>query len=126
MNLLRPFDNNVEMKELVRIRALELFKLCDVENKGFINKRDMLKMQENLGLTPDSLEEVFESLDIDKNGYLTADEFISGFCKYFSPELQDEFDFRQIGNRKEQEDNDDDRVYKETMQSLGANNLFDG
>jgi Ras and EF-hand domain-containing protein len=120
------FDNNVRMKELLRIRAFELFKLCDVENKGFINKRDMLKMQETLGLTPDMLEEVFESLDMDKNGYLTLDEFTNGFSEYFSSEIQDEFESRFIGNRKEQEESDDDLVYKETMQSLGASNLFDG
>lgn len=35
------------------------------------------------GLTPDQLEEVFDSLDEDKNGFLTMDEFTRGFGQSF-------------------------------------------
>ncbi len=63
-------------------KAKELFSVCDNENKGFIIKRDMQRLKDELpGLTADQLEEVFESLDQDHNGYLTMDEFVRGFGK---------------------------------------------
>ena len=54
-----------------------LFKTCDQEGKGFITKRDMLRclrsgqMEE---FDPEQLEDVFDTLDVDRNGYLTLNE----------------------------------------------------
>ena len=43
-------------------------------------KRDIQRLHEELPeLTPDQLEEVFDSLDSDKNGFLTMEEFVRGF-----------------------------------------------
>ncbi|XP_067293064.1 EF-hand calcium-binding domain-containing protein 4A isoform X1 [Pseudorasbora parva] len=59
-------------------KAKELFELCDKEKNGFITKRDMQWLQQELPLSPEQLESVFESLDRDKNGYLTPLEFHTG------------------------------------------------
>lgn len=37
------------------------------------------RMQGEMPLEPEQLEIVFDSLDMDQNGYLTFDEFIQGF-----------------------------------------------
>ncbi|CAN7941279.1 unnamed protein product, partial [Ixodes hexagonus] len=68
-----------QVRELLVHNALELFTLCDKEGKGFINKRDMQNLQGELPLGPDQLELVFDSLDVDHNGYLTLEEFTDGF-----------------------------------------------
>jgi hypothetical protein len=61
-------------------KAKELFAACDTEDKGFIIKRDMQRLRTSLpDLTPDQLEEVFDSLDQNKNGYLSPEEFVRGF-----------------------------------------------
>lgn len=73
--------SNEQMHQLMIEKAHELFKVCDVEEKGFITKRDMQRLQSELPLTPDQLEHVFDSLDDDKNEYLTLKEFTDGFGK---------------------------------------------
>ncbi len=72
------------MGQMAMEKAKELFDVCDSENKGFIIKRDMQRLQGELpGLTPDQLEEVFGSLDADGNGFLTMEEFVRGFGTQF-------------------------------------------
>lgn len=76
------FADDVPLGKMALTKAQDLFKSCDKEDKGFIIKRDMQRLAMELpGLTPDQLEEVFDSLDQDKNGYLTMDEFVRGFGK---------------------------------------------
>jgi Ras and EF-hand domain-containing protein len=70
-----------DMQLLAKQKSHELFAVCDIEEKGFITKRDMQRLQKELGLDPDQLEAVFDSLDDDKNGFLTLEEFTSGFGK---------------------------------------------
>jgi Ras and EF-hand domain-containing protein len=39
-------------------------------------------MRSEIPLTPEQLEAVFDSLDVNKNGYLTIEQFLSGFGEY--------------------------------------------
>ena len=68
------------MQQLIATKAEELFNLCDTEQKGFIIKKDMQRLRDELDVEPEQLEDVFDSLDIDHNGYLTLEEFT---CKIF-------------------------------------------
>ncbi|XP_052230448.1 EF-hand calcium-binding domain-containing protein 4B-like isoform X3 [Dreissena polymorpha] len=68
-----------EMQRLMNEKAHELFQVCDTEKKGFITKRDMQRLQSELPLSPEQLEHVFDSLDVDGNGFLSLEEFTDGF-----------------------------------------------
>ncbi len=59
----------------------ECYNEMNLTFQGFITKRDMQRLMEELPLSPDQLESVFDSLDDDGNGYLTLEEFTGGFGK---------------------------------------------
>ncbi|GAB1598435.1 ras and EF-hand domain-containing protein-like isoform X2 [Argonauta hians] len=87
MTQARSFDGNnfVSMSDLEEMqykKACELFVLCDKENKGFVNKLDLQRLQPELSLPPETLEQVFNILDKDRNGYLTLKEFTEGFHRF--------------------------------------------
>lgn len=66
-----------KFRELICTKAEELFNLCDREQKGFIIKRDIQRLRDELDVQPEQLEDVFDSLDLDHNGFLTLKEFTS-------------------------------------------------
>ncbi|KAL4225761.1 Calcium release activated channel regulator [Mactra antiquata] len=121
--------SNEEMESLMTEKAHELFKVCDMEEKGFITKRDMQRLQSELPLSPDQLEHVFDSLDDDGNGYLTLEEFTDGFGSFLG--------LKPPSNNKQTEEMDDSYIennvdtvedehnFKHMMENLGANNLFE-
>ena len=81
-----------------------------------------MRIKDTLGLSPDLLEEVFDSLDEDGNGYLTLNEFINGFSNFLGSQC-DQNDSEIIHSNEDQAE--EDAVFKETMESLGAYDLFD-
>nr|CAB3265447.1 ras and EF-hand domain-containing protein homolog [Phallusia mammillata] len=71
-------------------KAKELFSVCDKEGKGYINKVDMQHLNGTLPLNGKQLEEVFDSLDNDGNGFLTFEEFSDGFGGFLRLHSQSE------------------------------------
>ena len=71
MSMYDRYGVSKSLSSLLEKRAVELFGICDVEGKGFINKRDMQRMcHTEPAFTPDMLAEVFETLDTDGNGFV--------------------------------------------------------
>ena len=67
------------IESLMNEKAAAIFQLCDRESKGFLTKADMRRLETELPLTAEQLEQVFDSLDNNGNGFLTKLEFASGF-----------------------------------------------
>ncbi|XP_054609640.1 EF-hand calcium-binding domain-containing protein 4B isoform X6 [Dunckerocampus dactyliophorus] len=63
-------------------KTKEFFQTCDVEGKGFITRTDMRRLHRELLLSAEELEDVFDSLDAERAGYLTLDAFSSGFSQF--------------------------------------------
>lgn len=119
------YHESNDLKSMLKIKAVELFRQCDKEDKGFINKRDIQRMKEPLGLSPDLLEEVFESLDIDGNGYLTLDEFTAGFSSYLGTSFDDNDESVRNSSGFNEDLEEEESAFRETMESLGASSLIE-
>ena len=85
------FENN-GFEILLEQKAADLFAICDQEDKGFVTKRDMQRLRDELqqALSPEQLENVFDALDQDHNGYLTLEEFTEGFESFLGIEHKDD------------------------------------
>ncbi|CAF1133868.1 unnamed protein product [Adineta ricciae] len=118
-------DMGSNMQQLIAAKAEELFNLCDTEQKGFIIKKDMQRLREELGVEPEQLEDVFDSLDNDHNGYLTLEEFTSGFGMFLGEQMggghpNDQEMIEHDPNEKEEQ-----QLFHDTLESLGAKDLYD-
>uniref|UniRef100_A0A673JB00 EF-hand calcium-binding domain-containing protein 4B-like n=1 Tax=Sinocyclocheilus rhinocerous TaxID=307959 RepID=A0A673JB00_9TELE len=118
----------------------DFFQICDSEGKGFITRTDMTRLHKELPLTTEELENVFDSLDLDKNGYLTLGEFSSGFSNFLygrrvsmteelmttSSQIVPEALDQSSGDEQLSENEDDEeRHFSMLMESLGASNVFE-
>jgi hypothetical protein len=123
-------QNTIAFRSLIEARSIELFKLCDIENKGFINKKDIQRMCSfEPNMTPDMLEEVFETLDADHNGFLTLEEFSYGFTSLFQPNEYSESNSNDANEYNSQisiehDEEEDENAFKETIDALGAHDLI--
>ncbi|KAK2892890.1 hypothetical protein Q8A67_012878 [Cirrhinus molitorella] len=117
----------------------DFFQICDSEGKGFITRKDMRKLHKELPLTTEELENVFDSLDLDKNGYLTLGEFSSGFSNFLhgrrasmtdelitttSQKVPEVLDQSSGDEELSENENNEERHFSMLMESLGASNVF--
>ncbi|XP_078530078.1 EF-hand calcium-binding domain-containing protein 4B isoform X1 [Lissotriton helveticus] len=121
-------------------KAHEFFRICDIENKGFITRRDMERLHGELPLSLDELENVFDTLDSDGNGSLSLEEFTTGFSQFLFGEkipLNDAFEehekqiqYENIYQSTWEEslkdaDDDEDHQFYSLIDSLGANRVLE-
>ncbi|KTF80457.1 hypothetical protein cypCar_00030406 [Cyprinus carpio] len=105
-------------------KAKELFELCDKEGKGFITKRDMQRLQQELPLSPEQLESVFESLDRDRNGYLTPLEFHTGLGELVGSEPEERAKSGDGEMVREERVEPMEIRFTQILMELGADKLF--
>ncbi|XP_042352481.1 EF-hand calcium-binding domain-containing protein 4B [Plectropomus leopardus] len=120
----------------------EFFQMCDIENKGFITRRDMQRLNGELPLSAEELENVFDTLDSDSNGFLTLDEFSSGFSKFLFGQrisVQEGMEEKkpcksptEVLYQSQWEDSlargdedEEEKHFSMLMESLGANSVFE-
>ncbi|XP_054575691.1 EF-hand calcium-binding domain-containing protein 4B [Eptesicus fuscus] len=121
-------------------KAQEFFQTCDAEGKGFIARRDMQRLHKELPLSLEDLEDVFDALDADGNGFLTPEEFTTGFSRFFfsqsrpsqgdageqAAQLQEE---KVYQSRAEEDlgdlDEDEEAQFQMLMDKLGAQNVLE-
>ncbi|XP_073410472.1 EF-hand calcium-binding domain-containing protein 4A isoform X2 [Dendrobates tinctorius] len=114
-------------------KAEELFQLCDKEEKGLITKRDLQRLQNELPLTPEQLEAVFDSLDQSNNGYLTPVEFSMGLGKLLGVNIAngEEDGERQMMEEtfesgwSDEDDDTEEMLFCATMEQLGATRIVE-
>ncbi|XP_075458382.1 EF-hand calcium-binding domain-containing protein 4B [Ascaphus truei] len=121
-------------------KAQEFFQICDIENKGFITRRDMQRLHGELSLSLDELEKVFDTLDADGNSYLTLEEFSTGFSQFlFGDEVptneafgehSEQLQFEKVYQTKWEEsvqkvEEDENLKFYNLIDSLGANKFLE-
>uniref|UniRef100_A0A4W5PAJ6 Calcium release activated channel regulator 2A n=1 Tax=Hucho hucho TaxID=62062 RepID=A0A4W5PAJ6_9TELE len=111
----------------------DFFQTCDIEDKGFITRRDMQRLHGELPLSAEELENVFDTLDSDGNGYLTLEEFSLGFSRLtmfpshflLSTGPPDSLYQIQWEERLAGSEDEEKKHFCMLMESLGASNVFE-
>lgn len=61
-------------------RLSALFHAYDADNSGCIEKNEFFTICQELHVAPQEAEGIFKRLDVDNDGTVTLEEFISGFA----------------------------------------------
>ncbi|VDD95819.1 unnamed protein product [Enterobius vermicularis] len=74
----QPSDTEFPLRdELVAEQALKLFRICDENEKGFIVKADLAKIDGFINEMPiEKLESFFDNIDTSKTNIVTESQFI--------------------------------------------------
>ncbi|KDR22840.1 EF-hand calcium-binding domain-containing protein 4A-like [Zootermopsis nevadensis] len=112
------------MEALLEERAQQLFLLSDRERKGFIVKRDMQRMRSEIPLTPEQLEAVFDSLDVNNNGYLTIEQFLSGFGEFVASHSRNSWEEDSVMESSQKEVQDSDGPVQYLLRELESINVL--
>ncbi|XP_034032962.1 EF-hand calcium-binding domain-containing protein 4B [Thalassophryne amazonica] len=138
-------EQKIENRDLGRNtiseKTHEFFQMCDIDGKGFVTRCDMQRLNGELPLSAEELENVFDTLDSDSNGYLTLEEFSSGLTTFLSgqkisaEEGAGEKTFNkgpsevlyqtQVEENPVPLEDDEEKYFRMLMQSLGATRLFE-
>ncbi|MEQ2271973.1 hypothetical protein XENORESO_012226 [Xenotaenia resolanae] len=139
---LRRSGNSDDGQNTILEKTHEFFQMCDIENKGFITRRDMQRLNGELPLSAEELENVFDMLDSDGNGFLTLEEFSSGFSGFLFgrrisvddvmgeknlskslPEVLYQSQWEEGPGRRGEDD--EEKHFAMLMESLGASSILE-
>ncbi|KAM8891850.1 EF-hand calcium-binding domain-containing protein 4B isoform 2-T4 [Spinachia spinachia] len=135
-------ENREVGQNAIAEKTREFFQMCDIENKGFVTQRDMQRLNAELPLSAEELENVFVTLDSDGNGYLTLNEFSSGFSEFlFGRKISFAEGTEETDGRKSPAEvlyqsqweesvarggeDEEEKHFSMLMESLGANSVFE-
>ncbi|XP_043823911.1 EF-hand calcium-binding domain-containing protein 4B [Dromiciops gliroides] len=118
-------------------KVQEFFQNCDTEGKGFIARKDIQRLHDELPLSLEDLENVFDTLDADGNGFLTLEELTSGFSHFFFS--QNNYNSDEQGAQPQEEkvyqsrweevidnrDEDEEDQFHTLMNKLGAQKILE-
>lgn len=74
-----PFEDTVALRFMTHEDAMEMFRVIDKDGSGFIDSQELKEVAKQLGtpLSDKQINEVFQEIDTDKNGKISADEFVA-------------------------------------------------
>ncbi|XP_069682768.1 EF-hand calcium-binding domain-containing protein 4A-like isoform X2 [Periplaneta americana] len=119
-----PEGRDSSMEAFLEERAQQLFLLSDQERKGFIVKRDMQRMRSEIPLSPEQLEAVFDSLDVNNNGYLTIEQFLSGFGEFIASHSNNAWEEDNVMESTSKDLQEDDDPMQFLLQELESINVL--